>query len=1533
MNSKMERYVWRKSSQSISACLQAAAVVKQTLPDGRRRFVSPSTDLPGVSDPMAGVTGAATEVATEVATVQQPVAAQTGGLPALNFDTIPLSAASGTDTSDSRIASTAVEAGEAGGPSPIGGGQVKGGDGAYSRFVGRVLIPETPETPNTLPVREETFAADDGGSDRGSARSNFGLPGGIRWEQARWAQSWGFRFVEGQESARRDVAALGAESLYAAVLAASGGSVIAEGRVVHDPAELRSLLGRWMRNDSAEEGLAWPGVKEAWASAYKARMRSMLDGPLSPAKEQGLVERSLRDEEGRQPAAWDYILRSITGLTGTWPELEDSVAPPLISQFLGKSLLVLHPDGRISAYGSGPTLVLAQGSDSGGKPRWMGAPAATDDPVLDGLSPQQVEWAAKTGMVFVGPRGSSDPFDALEAVGRVAGVEALLGGLRGLRTQLARAMQDDPARPGSLRWMDITDQYVEDQYVGTAGSEGQRDAFQRMADGRAWTELIAGVEGGFLTDPMLQVLVHHYLGVSVTILHADGRQVSFREGGQPVTVAQLVGSTAGSGNQWIGLAPVGPPLALGAITRPADVAGGRRTPAPISRIVDGTEPVVPVGPVGRASAGASTAQRKWALDNHFRFVEVPAGPDGLLEALVQATDGGFTTTDGVFVKSAGDLRTLLAGKIRQLTDAHPGFWQVVYSIYEALYYQRENPADDEAARTLSEQIGARINGGQALDEIIASIEATSAADSGYWPQLAEQVVPFFANRLGLAVRVVERDGAVNRYGKGRPVFIAPITDEDLGGRRWVALPPAAGRFAGGSPLSSPNLSDPALVRLGRALDATKAAGGDEAVASWLRGVAERWQASASVPRSAPTRAPGDAAQGAVLSRTPDDLRETVDGLGRIPGLGDPASPGAGERTAAGVITSGLSLGAAVELFQALFDERGGVGVPAATGQITQGGPPSGIAADQWVASSSLRELVEAIPFGGAALVFDGTRSWVAIDTTDEMRLVKFDSADPSGRVSAWNDEVKASLDRAGLGLVVDINGLTLAADQLEGPFTPATGWDGDLNAEPAGDLMPAGISAAQDKWAREHQVRFGALRTGPNAVFQALIDAVGGELTVDGEQVGDASTLRKLATGHLPRTEAGHLPWTYVGPMGAMVFAEFQDRIVVEHLDNNLSVYHRQAVFEQISAHLADRSADGYIRRAFDRPGHWEPIVHALAPAALADLTGMNLLVVGADGRVRAYGDPQAPRVVLARTDPSSAAPAGWGALVPEAAATIGSHPRPVAGIEPDIEIRPTEPEPAGAPAALTAAQLESMGKNGLLIGPATGGFLHAVRAATQDRLAADRYTPITTDTDLREFLAKAVRERPDLLDEETWQGIRRTWQEIRKASDKTDPGIEDIVDTLAAADRTTTPDAEVDIIKHLISPYTGYQIRVLEPEGEIKTYGTGVPITIAKPDRTGSSHWAVLTPTATAHPQDLPGLPPLSDLLDLSPSPQDWHPDDFTVVQGGAARADDLWRSPTFCAKVWITREDGTKELVPACVSVTVITIDRPLATIPGAA
>ncbi|HXA57670.1 MAG TPA: hypothetical protein VNW94_00765, partial [Streptosporangiaceae bacterium] len=685
-----------------------------------------------------------------------------------------------------------------------------------------------------------------------------------------------------------------------------------------------------------------------------------------------------------------------------------------------------------------------------------------------------------------------------------------------------------------------------------------------------------------------------------------------------------------------------------------------------------------------------------------------------------------------------------------------------------------------------------------------------------------------------------------------------------------------------------------------------------AVVSWLRGLTERWQADAAVPLPAPA-VPGD-----VGRLDPGRLAAMVDGLGQASGPGNAGLPtvaflGTQPRLAGDMATPRVSLGSAVELVQALFSQRGGIraggGVGALeAGQGTPDGSPVGIPADQWVVKTSLGQLVGVIPPGGVVLFFDDTRSWVAVDTTRGTRLVEFDpasSAGSRGQVVTPSRAELASLDRPGLGLVIDGGGSTRPAGQLAGVFSPATGWDGDLTAEPAGDLAP-GISAAQQAWAREHQLLFGASWTGPNAVFDAVITAAGGRLTIDGTQVADAAQLRPLVTGHLPKAGAGRL--------GAMVAAAFrslaQERILTEYLGNDLSQYHQPAVHDQISTHLADGAADRYIRQAFDEPGHWDQIVDILAPLLLADPAGINLLVVGTDGRVRAYGEPAAPRLVLARTTPSPATPAGWVALAPGTAGTPRQHTEPFARIRIDIQIQPTQTAlvaPASAPAVLNGPQQQTADEHGLRVEPAPDDIYSAVLAAAGHALLIDRDTFITTGPELRDALPGLVRERPDLLDPATMQQISDA------IGGRPDLSVDDIIGALTGP---ATPHTD-QYARYLIGSYLG-ELRVIDPvDGAITTHGTGQPITIAPTTgHNGSTHWAALT-----HPQpttpDLSGLPGLPDLVDRPPT-QDWDPDHYTLQQPGTAERDAPWRNSTFCS------EDENGNLT--CVSVTVITLHHPL-------
>ncbi|MEV0405349.1 hypothetical protein [Actinoallomurus sp. NPDC050550] len=1360
----------------------------------------------------------------------------------------------------------------------------------------------------------------------GGGQGGFGLggvPAEVGWGQARWAYSWGLEVVPGAASMHDAAASLGAGpgSLYAAVLGAFGGSpaVGVGGRVFDDPVELRASLGQWIQAE-ATPLQRWPQVRQAYTQAIKDELRG-----ASPTAIDAYVEARIASGE-----VWEQVLASVTGVAH-WSELEDLIAPVFISEFLGRNLLVLGRNGRMSVHGVGPALVMARGSGSGGAPRWVGLSAAVEGPVLEGLSPAHVVWAADAGMAFAGPRGGGDLFDALVAAGRAGMVEALPDDPRTLRRVLERKMRADVALAGSPDWESISAEYVR-AAVRAAGVSAGESARRRLEDGRAWQEIIAAVrgtgDGGVLTGALPAVLAQRYLPVSVRTVEADGQERVYGEG-PDVTVARLGGADAGrSGDVWVGLAPVGPARALGAGTRPAEVAGGWSTsPAPAGTVADVGEPVLPVGPVGRAPAGLSPAQREWALVNRPRFVEVTAGGvDGMLEAMVQATGGGFTAGK-VFVADAGQLRRLVVEQIDHIIGTDLGLSLVVYTIYADLWqHQRVGPAGQQDTQALSEDVNARIDDGRALRDIVTSI-----AKPAYWPELAVRLLPYFVNRMfGLAVRELGTDGGVDRYGDGRPVYIARTTaDASAGGPGWVALLDAEGRFAGGAPLASPNRSDPGLARLGPALAAAKraaggAAGGGETVMTWLRGRAEGWRANTSASR--PDLASSTPDERDVAWWDPDRLALKVEELNRMtPGPGDLALSGAGPGAGDRVIAAGVGLGAALRLLQALFDEHGGVHAPAMAAGAEQGEPPAGptrigegIEAGQWVTTPSLKELLKVIPDPGAVLFFDDARSWVVVRTTDGLWLVEFDPADPAGpvgRVIAPNSEMVRTLDHRGVGLVIDDRGATIPAAGLDerSLFKPATDWDGEFTTEPAPASALEGISAAQHAWTREHQLRFDGAWTGPYGFYNAAINAAGGQLTVRQAQVFGPAQLRRMAGEHLPRATAG---WPNALIRAAFRY-ETQARILGEFLGNDLSQYHPQAVHQQISTHLTDGNAVHYIEQAFSEPGHWEQIVDALSPAFLADLAERYVLVLGTDKRVRGYGNPAAPRLLLARTD---ATPAGWATLTPLTTEPAAQHTEPFTRIEPDIHVGPTDLAPANAPAELNGPQQQTAEQNDLRIQPTPDGDLSsAILTAAGGILLIDRDTYLTTPTDLPETLAGLIDERRDLLDTAPLEQISQTIGEPA--------GIDHIIDVLSDPTAHTEP-----YIRHLSGRYFGYELRVIEPDGTITTHGTGQPITIAPTTGpTGTVHWAALTPA------DSPttGHSPATDrsLATDQPPITGWNPDRYTRQQPGTpAQADEHWRSSSVCATVTTTNEQGEQVQVRACVSVAVITLDRPHAGRPTA-
>jgi hypothetical protein len=504
---------------------------------------------------------------------------------------------------------------------------------------------------------------------------------------------------------------------------------------------------------------------------------------------------------------------------------------------LGASLLILRGDGTISAHGQGPALVVAEtAADASGAQdarHWVGLPPASTDSGLSGVSGAQIHWAVTEAQRFVGPRGGF--FDTLANLGRASGVAVLDRNPQDLRGSVVGWMR---TRATTRDWSEI---------FTRAGIEAP------LHDAAAREKIIADVQrdgddSDSAMDRLLPMLAGRSFGVRLQVVDPGGGvRVHGAADAEPLlTVAPVRGSGAAH-SAWLGLAPVRTARSLGAATRPADVPGGlgwddHAVSVMMARGM--ADSLVPV----HSGSPASAAQQDWARDGGRQLVEVPEGPDALLEAIVRATGGGFTAK-GVYVGDAGSLRALMADDVRPALDADAGLSLVVHTIWSA-------HSDTDAGLGHSAAHDAAFDSGRAVQEIAEAIR-----NAGGRQTLADELVPYFANRLGLGVRVVDPSGVVGRYGEGRPVYVAWSEDAD-GGRRWMAAPPTESRYALGSPLHAPNVSDPALVHLNRAIDARKRAlraGGTgesegDGVVGLLREAQARWLVHTGPPRQAPVSA-------------------------------------------------------------------------------------------------------------------------------------------------------------------------------------------------------------------------------------------------------------------------------------------------------------------------------------------------------------------------------------------------------------------------------------------------------------------------------------------------------------------------------------------------------------------------------------------------------------------------------------------------------------------------------------------------------
>ena len=963
------------------------------------------------------------------------------------------------------------------------------------------------------------------------------------------------------------------------------------------------------------------------------------------------------------------------------------------------------------------------------------------------------------------------------------------------------------------------------------------------------------------------------------------------------------------------MVPVEPARLRGASTHPVDAPAGWK-PAPLNPSAHADGPIVaaaPVTPAGPVLPGMSAAQLDWAISYRREVVTQGPGEDGFLPAILASVGGRFDV-GGVAVDDVTTLRAILAERLQAIAASDPALigrrpsgpsstehgaevgkdataflrWRAgtVRAIYTALYHERP-PATQPRSGEISGTAEERIDNGTAFKDIIRSVQ-----EPRYWPELARQVVPYFLNELGPAVRVVDSGGNIHRYGAGRPAYVAQLQDTEQGTVSWAALPPRATLNPDGRALGQPNRSDPILVRLGQAIDARRPALTDaeasDPVVERLSRLAAQWQTAATPAAATETSAAGWSA---------DWLTTTVDGLTPLP---DPV--GQADGRAVNLVQAGLSLGSAVELAGKLFPpERGGI--RSASGSEQSGGAAKklpGIAAEQWIVMPSLRDLLSVVPHDGAALFLRGRQAWVVVDTEDGRREVKFDPDTRRGQVTTPDIMATATEeDPPGLALIIDASGQVQPAGELRNNrFASAAGWSasppfgriipGHLTQDRTGTGTPR-FSPDQEAWASTHQATLGRLVPGDDAFFEAAAHA---GLTVGGTRVSTAADLRKALADYL-WASLSRAKSANEASLLSSAFRFHADQRQLEENGYNWKALNHDALHVMMSNHLQSGEAVRFTATAIETPGYWEQVTQQLAPHLLAESAGVHLLVLEPDGQVRGYGDRSKPRLVLARADTGMTGRA-WASVRSNKS---GTDARTFDDIIADtaISLPVTKPvtEHGGTPATLIKGQQEWADRKGLQVQPTRAGrdsIYSAILAAAGGVLHLDAETVVHSAEGLRRGLAGLVRARPDVLE-------------------SGDP--EEVVKGLITA---TLDDTRARIVA---ARYLGIKITTRESDVRDLTYGRGHEIHIAPAqEKEGQGHWAALTPRPNPLRYADTFNKPRTATADLPTTSRPNDEREYRIDTRGN-RQPDGWTQASQCATILVNGK-----WVDACVSVAVIEV-----------
>jgi hypothetical protein len=364
-------------------------------------------------------------------------------------------------------------------------------------------------------------------------------PAAISRPQRVWAQSNRARFVE---------VAPGPNAFFDAVIAAAGGRLAGNGVQATDATAVRAALAQAIRDMAATDGLRdWPTIQAAYIFAGEARILTDFFGNDPTEVVRQVLHAQLNDHINTGEA-WNFIKTAITR-PGHWDQITDQLAPDLLTDVFGFSLVIIDSQGRTRLHGDagGQRLVVAHTqADAGAQRGWAAVipdAQAQDQAVTRPLADLAIDTA--TALTKQVATGETAPLNADQQ--RTAGDEQLriepteIGATSFSSAVLTAAgggfLLDSDTYIGSPEQLrEILATVLRDRPDLLPPAAGEQ--IQQITDGMDAEDLVDAVKNPAdpVGDQIAQHLVAPYLGINLRVIGTDGT-IAEQGAGQQVIVA------------------------------------------------------------------------------------------------------------------------------------------------------------------------------------------------------------------------------------------------------------------------------------------------------------------------------------------------------------------------------------------------------------------------------------------------------------------------------------------------------------------------------------------------------------------------------------------------------------------------------------------------------------------------------------------------------------------------------------------------------------------------------------------------------------------------------------------------------------------------------------------------------------------------------------------------------------------------------------------------------------------------------------